>query len=88
MSTSNEKFINGALHGCPHIVIEALEDGADVNYRDSSALVYAIRNHDLELVKFLFKMGSNIPDKAHEESRKDINIKLLLERLQKLSLVD
>jgi ankyrin repeat protein len=82
--TQNQKLLSGALHGSPRVVIEAIDSGADVNYKQSLALQYAVMNNDIELVRFLVRMGSDIPSNISKRDTSD-KILLFLDRVKKLS---
>jgi ankyrin repeat protein len=84
--TANHKLLSGALHGVPNVVIEAIDEGADVNYKQSTALKYAVMNNDLELVMFLVRIGADIPSDLDLRGSSK-NLKLFFDRVKKLKAI-
>jgi hypothetical protein len=84
--SSEQKLLSGSLHGAPSVVIEAIEDGADVNYKQSLAIKYAVQNNDIDLIRFLIRIGSEIPHDLLDSCTNE-KVKLLVNRVKKLKKI-
>lgn len=59
----NSKLICSSLNGKLHLVMIALEKGADIHYKDDLAVGWASKGGHLEIVKYLVEKGAGIYSK-------------------------
>ena len=62
----NEAFLIAVWSGNLIQIKDLLDQGADIHYRDDSALISAARNNQLPLVRFLLEHGANLHSQDDE----------------------
>ncbi|MCW5156391.1 MULTISPECIES: ankyrin repeat domain-containing protein [Burkholderia cepacia complex] len=77
----NQKLTTDARNGNLEGVKEAIEQGADINYKFGLALCYASKHGHIEIVKYLLDQKSFIRKELVSVVKNQEVLKLLIEKL-------